>query len=141
MPDAMNIIREVADRYGVSVEMMRGKKHPRMLFEARANIYARLREERSLSYPQIGRLMGMRDHTTIIHAVSEERRARDIALIYGHKEKTKCRRGGFQQRLRAASSRSAREQRKKEEAKSNGLPDPRVNRRKPPASETRPTSS
>lgn len=138
MPDAMSIIREVSDQYGVSVETMRGKKHARLLFDARRDIYRRLREERSLSFNQIGIIMGGRDHTSIIHALNRERRARDIERIEAHKEKTKCRHDGFQQRLRGASSSAARRKRQKEERSQSTHQE---SKNGPPASETRHTSN
>lgn len=64
-----NIIKEVAKKYGLSVERLINKHQGRMPWFVRARREAihRLRDELKLSYPEIGRWMGNRDHSTIIY--------------------------------------------------------------------------
>jgi hypothetical protein len=92
-PDAMTIIGEVAAKYGITSELLRSKVHPIGLREARFATYRRLRDERMLSLNQIGRLMGGRDHTTIIHGLRDDRRQRDIAHVRGYKASPQFTRG------------------------------------------------
>lgn len=67
--DAIGIIREVAARYGVSPDVLRGKTLTYQLLHARREVYRRLRDERKMSYSRIGRIMGGRDHSTILGAL------------------------------------------------------------------------
>ncbi len=70
VPPVARVLQTVARETGVSVEEMRGARRTRHLVQARqvaAWLLARTRPE--LSLPQIGRLLGGRDHTTIIHAI------------------------------------------------------------------------
>jgi chromosomal replication initiation ATPase DnaA len=64
---AIEIIAEVASKYGVTVEQIRGRHKPRLpqLRRARQEAVQRLRAERSLSNNQIGIVLGWRDPSTI----------------------------------------------------------------------------
>jgi chromosomal replication initiator protein len=53
-----------------------GKLRERYIAWARQALMLVLYEERTLSYPQIGRLLGGRDHTTIMHGVRVARQRR-----------------------------------------------------------------
>lgn len=76
---AAEIIAEVAEEYGITVEVLKGKRHTRKLLPARQAVARRLRYERKLATTVIGRLMGGRDHSTILNYLDDERRARGRA--------------------------------------------------------------
>lgn len=77
--NAAEIIAEVAKEYGVTVEVLKGKRYTRKLFPARQAVARRLRSERKLATTVIGRLMGGRDHSTILNYLDDERHARSLA--------------------------------------------------------------
>lgn len=63
------IILEEANEAGVTLEDIRGRRRMRNIVNARQKAMARTYVERpDLSLPQIGRLFGGRDHTTVLHA-------------------------------------------------------------------------
>lgn len=62
------VIRETADKYGLSVNDLVGPWRHKLLCEARHEAMWRCRKETKLSFPQIGSLFGGRDHTSIMHA-------------------------------------------------------------------------
>ena len=64
---AQQIISEVCFKHEVSHRELIGDMRPRRITNARAEAYFRLREERQLSWSQIGKLMGGKDHTTTYH--------------------------------------------------------------------------
>ncbi|KAA0233416.1 MAG: chromosomal replication initiator protein DnaA [Actinobacteria bacterium] len=76
-----NILDATATKYNFSVEELRGKSRRRPLVIARQVGMYVFRELTDLSYPQIAREFGGRDHTTVIHAydkissLMKERRA------------------------------------------------------------------
>lgn len=61
------IIREVHKYYKIAVEDLLGKKRNRELVVPRQITMYLLRHEAGLSFPQIGREMSGKDHSTIIH--------------------------------------------------------------------------
>jgi len=64
------IIAEEAASAGLSVADIKGPRRTRVVAFARHAAMARVYMERpDLSLPQIGRLFGGRDHTTVLHAV------------------------------------------------------------------------
>jgi hypothetical protein len=71
-PGAMwrDTLRDVADLCGVDVEHMTGDCRKPMYVRARG-LAAVILKRRGSSYPQIGRWMGGRDHSTIIHAIKK----------------------------------------------------------------------
>jgi len=69
VPAWLRIALEVSEKHGVSFEDMKSKSHVKRLVDARSEAYFRIRTETKLSYPQIGRRFGGRDHTTVIHGV------------------------------------------------------------------------
>lgn len=65
---AQTIIHECAEKYGVRVEDLKGPRRQRNLIPARHEAMYRLKEEMPmLSLPQIGRMLGGRDHTTVLY--------------------------------------------------------------------------
>jgi chromosomal replication initiator protein len=77
------LLREIAEILGFSVEAMRGKSRQRPLVTARQTAMYVFRELTDLSYPAIARLFGGRDHTTVIHAVEKiQRLMKERQAIY-----------------------------------------------------------
>ena len=69
-PSHAQIIRQVADKHGIEVEHMIGPRRTRPLVNARIEAYCRLYNEcPQMSLPAIGRAVGGRDHTTVLHAI------------------------------------------------------------------------
>lgn len=66
---SIDVLREVSDQYGVSVETIKGPERFRRAVIARQAAMFELRRQTSLSYPQIGAVLGGRDHTTVIYGV------------------------------------------------------------------------
>ena len=71
------IVQAVATYFQISREDLLGKTRRRSIAHPRQIAMYLLREETSLSLPQIGELLGGRDHTTIMHGY--EKIARQIA--------------------------------------------------------------
>ncbi|MFT4275562.1 MAG: helix-turn-helix domain-containing protein [Rhodopseudomonas sp.] len=67
------IVFAVADSFGVSVQDMRARRRDGKVYHARAAACLLARELTGRTYPQIGRVLAGRDHTTIIHAVERAR--------------------------------------------------------------------
>ena len=63
---ARRIIREICEQYGVTHIDLISDRRTACLVRPRQHACYRLRTETTLSYPQIGKLMGGRDHTTAI---------------------------------------------------------------------------
>jgi hypothetical protein len=63
------ILEQTAAKYGMTVEDLKSAKRTRAYCQPRFEFYWRARRETSLSLPQIGRLAGGRDHTTVLHGV------------------------------------------------------------------------
>jgi chromosomal replication initiator protein len=68
------LLAEIAEFVGFSVEEIKGKSRQRPLVTARQTAMYVVRELTDLSYPAIARLFGGRDHTTVIHAVEKTQR-------------------------------------------------------------------
>lgn len=65
-----NILREVAQGYGLTVAALTGQGRSRHIAWPRQEAYYRAFTECShLSYPEIARRIGGRDHTTVLHGV------------------------------------------------------------------------
>jgi chromosomal replication initiator protein len=61
------ILNSVATFYGLSLEVLQGKRRDRPLTVARQLTMYLLREELQCSWTQIGKELGGRDHSTILH--------------------------------------------------------------------------
>jgi chromosomal replication initiator protein len=61
------IVRRVADAFGVSVESILGRDRSRQIALPRQVAMYLLREEANISLPQIGETLGGRDHTTVMY--------------------------------------------------------------------------
>lgn len=66
---ARKIVREVSEQHAVSIEDMASERRSTRFVLARQEAFYRLRHETSWSLARIGRFLGDRDHTTVIHAV------------------------------------------------------------------------
>ena len=62
------IIERTAEMFSLEIEQLQGKSRTRDLVHARQVGMYVCRELTDLSYPQIGKEFGGRDHTTVIHA-------------------------------------------------------------------------
>jgi len=65
------ILEEAATQFGFTVEELKSKHRQRPLVTARQIAMYVMRELTELSYPNIAREFGGRDHTTVIHAVEK----------------------------------------------------------------------
>lgn len=61
------VIRKVAEAYGISVEGLLGRDRSRQIALPRQVAMYLLREEANVSLPQIGEALGGRDHTTVMY--------------------------------------------------------------------------
>jgi len=61
------IVRRVADAFGVTVERILGRDRSRQVALPRQIAMYLLREEANISLPQIGERLGGRDHTTVMY--------------------------------------------------------------------------
>jgi chromosomal replication initiator protein len=68
------LLAEIANILGFTVESLCGKSRQRPLVTARQIAMYVFRDLTDLSYPAIARLFGGRDHTTVIHAVEKIQR-------------------------------------------------------------------
>ena len=68
------LLDEIADLLGYTVEALKGKSRQRPLVTARQIAMYVFRDLTDLSYPAIAREFGGRDHTTVIHAVDKIQR-------------------------------------------------------------------
>jgi chromosomal replication initiator protein len=66
-PTMASILCAVAERYGVSVEDLKGPRRYRNFVIPRHEAMYEMVERRLWSLPQIGRFMGGRDHTTVLN--------------------------------------------------------------------------
>lgn len=67
MISVKEILKTVAEEYEVTVENIRSQRRTQNLAEARHIAMYLLRTSRNLSFPNIGAILGARDHSTIIH--------------------------------------------------------------------------
>lgn len=65
------VLDAVSKFYDVSIEDLKGPRRQKEIVKPRQMVMFLMREEASLSYPKIGRELGGRDHTTVIHAVEK----------------------------------------------------------------------
>lgn len=66
-----SIIAEVADTYGFSIEELKGPGRTKGISNARQHAMWMMAQQDHLSLPQIGRFLGGRDHTTILHGIRQ----------------------------------------------------------------------
>ena len=68
---AKELLKKVADFYDISVEDLMGPRRNKELVNPRQIAAYLLREELNLSFPKIGKELGGKDHTTIMHACNK----------------------------------------------------------------------
>jgi hypothetical protein len=68
---AKDIFTEICLRRGVHPRDVMGRTRPRKLVACRAKIYVRLKRDLGWCLPQIGKFLGGRDHTTVLHAIKQ----------------------------------------------------------------------
>jgi len=69
-PTLASILREVSERHGVSVELLRGHRRHKNIVNARFEYYFRAVTETSKSLPTIARACN-KDHSSVIHGVQK----------------------------------------------------------------------
>ncbi|WIY54132.1 helix-turn-helix domain-containing protein [Devosia sp. YIM 151766] len=69
MPSGKAILREVSEKHKVAMVDLLSTRRARAYVLARHEAMYRMRHETSMSYPQIGRRMGGRDHSTVMHGI------------------------------------------------------------------------
>lgn len=72
----LKILRDVAERHGVTVGDIKGVSRKIKFVRARQEACYLLREELKLSYPRVAAHIGNRDHTTILHNVRKYKKTR-----------------------------------------------------------------
>lgn len=75
-----DILVEVAQRHNLTVTELLSRSHKRVIAWPRHEAMWEIRRRTKLSLPQIGKLMGDRDHTTVLHGIKgHERRLGESA--------------------------------------------------------------
>jgi chromosomal replication initiator protein len=69
MTSVMAIIRRVAAAYEIEPQCLLDKNRSKTVAEARQVAMWLCRRELGLSYPELGRCFGNRDHSTVMHSV------------------------------------------------------------------------
>lgn len=77
---AKNILRQVELEYGVTVHDLKGPWRKASICRARLAAYYRIRMETSLSYPEIGGLLGGRNHTTVMAGAKSHARRNKLPM-------------------------------------------------------------
>ena len=85
---ARKILMEVADKHKMPVAAFRSQNRTMPLVNLRHEACYRLSTELGFSLMQIGRLMGNRDHTTVLNAIRRHKKI--LAEGYKPKTRTKC---------------------------------------------------
>ena len=83
------VVALVAQHYGLEMDELTGARRTKPIADARHVATYLLREDLAMSLPQIGALMGGRDHTTIAHGIDKitaelrqnERLRHDVAVL------------------------------------------------------------
>lgn len=92
--DPQSIVETVAIRHGLAPDDLTGKRQSADIVEARHEAMLALRELTSLSLPEIGRMFGGRDHTTVMSGIdraSERRDGRPVSESEFYKRCSNCR--------------------------------------------------
>lgn len=64
------LMREIATEFNTTMSVLKSHQRNRDLIHARA-VFVMVMRSRGMSYPQIGRLLGGRDHSTIINTIEK----------------------------------------------------------------------
>lgn len=68
---ARGIARQVAAKHKIGVNEILSGRRSRYIVIARQETYWRCRNETTLSLPQIGRFLGGKDHTSVLHGIRQ----------------------------------------------------------------------
>lgn len=73
MPEmpAQKILREVAEKYSLTVTELKSDARLKVYVQGRQEASYRLNTELGFSLKQIGRVLGKRDHTTVLNAIQK----------------------------------------------------------------------
>jgi hypothetical protein len=74
------IMKEVAEKYCVTVDDIRSARRTRAIMRPRLEFYYRARTETLCSYPAIGKFCGNRDHTTVISGAKKHAKMHGVSL-------------------------------------------------------------
>jgi chromosomal replication initiation ATPase DnaA len=86
---AREIIRSVAEAHALSVNDLVCHSHRRALVVARHEAAYEIARLTDLSLVQIGRALGGRDHTTMIHSISAHAERHGLPVVRGLKPKVR----------------------------------------------------
>ncbi len=78
------IVEAVASTYGVSVADIKGRSRTKQLALARQVTMYLLRANTTLSLKEIGRCLGNKDHTTVMHAIDKVEQLRALDPAFAH---------------------------------------------------------
>lgn len=81
--DPYKVLRVVAHAYAITVDDLIGKDRHKNVAEARLVAYWLLRTRTKLSFPEIGRVLGNKHHTSVMSGMRKcgARRERDSAFV------------------------------------------------------------
>lgn len=68
------ILSEVAEKHKMTIKEMKSDNRKWRFVKARQEAAYRLNSELKYSLSQVGRLLGKRDHTTILHAINQHKK-------------------------------------------------------------------
>ena len=77
------IIHETCAKYRVSKEELKSGSRVSLLVQARFEVFWRMKRETHLTLPTIGRLVGGKDHTTVLHGVRRYEEIRAYVRLMG----------------------------------------------------------
>ena len=66
---SQKIMREVSEKHKIPVDHIKGDSRRKHIINARHEFCYRLKNELGFSLKQIGRMIGNRDHTTVLNAI------------------------------------------------------------------------
>ena len=78
---ARQVLHEVAREFNVPFDVLTGPRRTAPIMAARMKAYYRLREEVKLSFPEIGRRVGGRDHTSALSGYRKFKRLLDAGEV------------------------------------------------------------
>lgn len=81
LPRWKSIVREVSKKHGISIPDILSARRSVPVVRARHEVMYRLSTETTLSYPQIGKRLGGKDHTTVIHGAQRHRERMEAGQI------------------------------------------------------------
>jgi len=80
-PTMREIAAMVAERYGLTMDDLKSPSQERRISWPRQEAMALIRKNTRQSYPQIGRFLGGRDHTTVMHGVRRHAKRMEEARL------------------------------------------------------------